>query len=112
MRCAPRSKGKSPMDWATSEVAASATPDSLLCTTSDPNAREDRLLRIANGIRDEVAFPRLLAWGVAEPDLHRTAMHFVRLVQCGRDTKSGLMAALLGVVRCGINGTAAAPEVV
>jgi len=78
---------------------------------SDLNARADRLLRLGNGIRDEIVFPRLREMGVAETDLHRVAMRMVRRVQWTRDF-DGPTAKLLGVVRCGINGTAAAPEVV
>jgi hypothetical protein len=77
----------------------------------DLNAREDRLLRLSNGIRDEVVFPRLRALGVSETILHRRAMRLVRRVQCGLDP-DGSIARLLGVTRSGINGTTAAPEVV
>ena len=86
------------------------TPDGR-STTDDVNAREDRLLRIGNGIRDDVAFPRLRAMGVSETDLHRTAMHLCRRLQGGRDV-DGVIADLLGVTRAGINGTVATSEVV
>lgn len=87
------------------------TPDHTLTIADDLNAREDRLLRIGNGICDAVVFPRLREMGVTEPDLHRVAMRMVRRVQWTRDF-DGPTAKLLGVVPCGINGTAAAPEVV
>lgn len=74
------------------------------------NAREDAFLRAGNGIRDAIVLPRLRAMGVAEGDLHRTAMAMVRQVQWTRDF-GGATAQLLGVVRCGVNGTTAAPEV-
>lgn len=74
------------------------------------NAREDAFLRAGNGIRDAVVFPRLRAMGIAEAGLHRTAMAMVRQVQYTRNF-NGATAKLLGVVRCGINGTTAAPEV-
>lgn len=74
------------------------------------NLREDAFLRAGNGIRDEVVFPRLRAMGINEADLHRTAMAMVRQVQFTR-AFGGATAKLLGVVRCGVNGTAAAPEV-
>jgi hypothetical protein len=82
-------------------------------TEDDLNVREDRLLRIGNGIRDEVVFPRLRAMGVDEADLHRVAMKLVRNVQYGYDT-DGAIAAFLGVVRCWplSHGTIAASEVV
>jgi len=70
------------------------------------DADEDRLLRRENGIDDEIVFPRLRAMGFAEPDLHRAAMRFLRQVQAGRDA-DGAIADLLGVVRCGVNGTRA-----
>lgn len=75
------------------------------------DADADRLLRIGNGINDEVVFPRLRMIGVAESDLHRSAMRLVRQVQCGRDV-DGLIANLLGVTRSGINGTTAVSGVV
>lgn len=95
-------------------------PDSVQPTADDAaakraaelaalNLREDAFLRAGNGIRDEVVFPRLRAMGVAEGDLHRVAMRLVRSVQWSRNF-NGATASLLGVVRCGVNGTAAAPE--
>ena len=92
------------------------TPDTddtnSITTAGDPTAREEeRLLRIGNGIRDAIVFPRLREMGVAEVDLHRVAMRMVRRVQWTRDF-NGPTAKLLGVVPCGVNGTAAAPEVV
>jgi|GEM_PF-5960433 len=87
------------------------TTDGLNTTADDLNAREDRLLRIGNGIRDSVVFPRLREMGVAEADLHRVAMRLVRRVQWTRDF-DGPTAKLLGVVGRGVNGTTAAPEVV
>jgi hypothetical protein len=89
------------------------TPDSLNPAADDLNTREDRLLRIGNGIRDAVVFPRLRAMGVEEVDLHRVAMRLVRQVQYGFDT-DGAVAALLGVIRCYpvSHGTIAASEVV
>lgn len=77
---------------------------------ADLNAAEDALLRDGNGIVDAVVFPRLRAMDVAEADLHREAMGLVRQVQYGLD-HDGAITTLLGVVRCGINGTTAAPEV-
>jgi hypothetical protein len=79
--------------------------------TDDLNAREDARLRAANGIRDEVVFPRLRALGVSEAILHRRAMRLVRQVQYGLDP-DGHIARLLGVTHAGINGTTATPEVV
>lgn len=78
--------------------------------TDDLNAREDRLLRFGNGIRDEVVFPRLRAMGVGEAGLHRATMQLVRRVQCGKDP-NGNIARLLGVTPAVVNGTIAAPEV-
>src|SRR5207248_5361567 len=65
---------------------------------------EDQLLRRANGIIDEIVFPRLRATGIAESDLHRAAMRLLRQVQAGKD-HDGSIAELLCVVRCGVNGT-------
>jgi hypothetical protein len=81
------------------------------CEPAALEPREDSILRSMNGIRDAVVFPRLRAIGVADVDLHVTAMRLVREVQAGRD-RDGAIAALLSVVRCGVNGTAAMPEVV
>jgi len=91
----------------TAEQTASAREKYL----ADLNAREDALLRVCNGIRDAVVFPRLRAMGIKEADLHRAAMRLVRQVQWTRDF-NGSTAKLLGIVRCGVNGTAAASEVV
>lgn len=97
----------------TENVATAATPRPTDSDLADLNAREERLLRIGNGIRDEVVFPRLRATGVEEADLHRAAMRLVRQVQYGFDT-DGVIAAFLGVVRCYplSRGTVAASEVV
>jgi hypothetical protein len=71
--------------------------------------RDELLLRESIGIIDEVVFPRLRALGIRESDLHASAMRAARLVQFGRD-QDGSLAALLGVVRTGINGTRARRE--
>lgn len=76
----------------------------------DLNAREERILRRANGVRDEAVFPLLRMAGFAEDELHAIVMSMLRDVQYGRD-HSGDVAKFLGVVRTGINGTTAAPEV-
>jgi hypothetical protein len=68
--------------------------------------REDAFLRESNGIVDADVFPRLRILGVAEADLHATAMRAIRQVQWGAD-HDGSLAALLGVERVGVNGTAA-----
>lgn len=90
-------------------VKSTAVPSNV---TEDLSAREDRLLRLGNGIRDEVVFPRLRAMGVEEADLHPAAMRLVRQVQYGCDN-DGTIAAFLGVVRCfpRSHGTVAASEV-
>lgn len=77
------------------------------------NEREDRFLRIGNGIRDEVVFPRLREMGVDEADLHRIAMRLVRLVQYGLDI-DGSIANFLDVIRLATpaHGTISASEVV
>lgn len=71
---------------------------------SDFNHYEDGLLRRSNGIVDAIVFPRLREMGVVDADLHRVSMRLVRQVQAGRDA-DGAIAAFLGVVRCGVNGT-------
>jgi len=78
--------------------------------TNDLNAREDARLRAANGIRDEVVFSRLRKMGIAEADYHWLTMRWVRYVQTTR-AYDGAIAAILGIVPSGINGSAAAPEV-
>ena len=78
--------------------------------TDDLNAREDALLRAANGIRDEVVFPRLRRMGIAEADLHWLTMRWVRYVQTAR-AYDGAIAWLLGIKPSGLNGSAAAPKV-
>lgn len=96
-------------------TAATSTPEPSISARekylADRNADADRLMRIGNGINDEVVFPRLRMMGVAESDLHRSAMRLVRQVQYGRDV-DGVIANLLGVTRSGINGTTAVSEVV
>lgn len=78
---------------------------------ADLNARDELRLRLANGIRDKVVFQRLREVGIAEEDLHRVAMRWVRYVQWSR-AYDGPLAWLLGVERSGINGTkVATPEV-
>jgi hypothetical protein len=74
------------------------------------NAREDARLRAANGIRDEVVFERMHLMGVEEADYHWLTMRWVRYVQTAR-AYDGAIAAILGIVPSGINGSAAAPEV-
>lgn len=73
------------------------------------DVRDELLLRESIGIIDEVVFPRLRALGIPESDLHASAMRAARLVQFGRD-HDGSLAALLDVVRTGINGTRARRE--
>ena len=95
------------------QTVNTGTPDNPNPAPDDLNAREDRLLRIGNGIRDAVVFPRLRAMGVEEADLHRVAMRLVRHVQYGLDIH-GSVAKFLGVIRLAspAHGTIAASEVV
>lgn len=97
---------------ATNTVTSAADPSASARETylAELNAREDQLLRIANGIRDEVVFPYLRELGIPEEDLHRVAMRWVRYVQFSR-AYDGPLAWLLGVARSGINGTKVSPEV-
>src|SRR2546423_851189 len=67
---------------------------------------EDQLLRRANGIIDEIVFPRLRAMGIAETDLHRAAMRLLRRVGAEKADVSAL-AGFLGVARGGVRATRA-----
>jgi hypothetical protein len=74
------------------------------------NILEDARLRAANGIRDEVVFPRLRLMGIEEADLHWLTMRWVRYVQTAR-AYDGAIASILGIVPSGINGSVATSEV-
>lgn len=56
-----------------------------IAANDDLNAREDRRLRLGNGIRDEDLFPLLRMAGFAEDELHAAVMSMLRDVQYGRD---------------------------
>ena len=98
---------------ATNTATSASDPSASARETylADLNAREDKLLRIANGIRDEVVFPRLRELSIPEESLHSVAMRWARYIQWSR-AYDGPLAWLLGVKRTGINGTVVAtPEV-